>query len=50
MFYTAETGWVTVSFEVSADSWNRMDLTFAANGADASFIGDGSNYSDVYFY
>lgn len=50
MFYTEQTGWVTVSFEVSADSWNRMDLTFAANGADASFIGDGSNYSDVYFY
>ena len=50
MFYTDATGWVTVGFEVGADSWNRMDLTFAANGADGQFIGDGSNYSDLYFY
>ena len=50
MFYTEETGWVTVSYEVRGDSWNRLDLTFSANGADASFIGDGSNYSDLYFY
>ncbi len=50
MFYTPQSGWVTVSFEVRGDNWNRMDLTFSANGADATFIGDGSNYSDVYFY
>ena len=50
MFYTEETGWITVKFEVSADSWNRLDLTFSANGADAAFIGDGSNYADVYCY
>ena len=50
MFYTEETGWVTVSFEVSANSWVRLDLTFAANGADSQFIGDGSNYADVYSY
>lgn len=50
MFYTEETGWVTVDYEVNADSWNRMDLTFAANGADSDFIGDGSHYSDVYIY
>lgn len=50
MFYTEETGWVTVDYEVNADSWNRLDLTFAANGADADFIGDGSHYSDVYIY
>ena len=50
MFYTEETGWVTVSFEVSANSWVRLDLTFAANGADSQFIGDGSNYADVYYY
>ena len=49
MFYTEETGWVTVSFEVSANSWVRLDLTFAANGADSQFIGDGSNYADVYY-
>ena len=50
MFYTPQSGWVTVSFEARGDDWNRMDLTFSANGADATFIGDGSNYSDVYFY
>lgn len=50
MFYTDETGWVTVDYQVSGDDWNRLDLTFAANGADSTFIGDGSNYSDLYFY
>ncbi len=50
MFYTEETGWVTVDYQVSGDDWNRLDLTFAANGADSTFIGDGSNYSDLYFY
>ena len=50
MFYTEETGWVTVDYQVSGDDWNRLDLTFAANGADSEFIGNGSNYSDLYFY
>ena len=50
MFYTPQSGWVTVSFEVRGENWTRMDLTFSANGADSTFIGDGSNYSDVYYY
>ena len=50
MFYTDETGWVTVEYKVSEDTWNRLDLTFSANGADETFIGDGSNYADVYVY
>ena len=50
MFYTEETGWVTVDYEVSGDSWNRLDLTFSANGSDADFIGNGENYSDLYCY
>jgi hypothetical protein len=50
MFYTSETGWVTVDYEVSSDKWNRLDLTFASNGADGEFIGDGSHYTDVYTY
>ena len=41
---------VQVDYEVSEDSWNRLDLTFAASGADSEFIGDGSHYSDVYIY
>jgi len=50
MFYTEQTGWVTVDYHVSGKEWNRLDLTFAANGADSTFIGDGSNYSDLYYY
>ncbi len=50
MFYTAKTGWVTVKFEVRGESWNRLDLTFAANGQDDVFIGDGSNYTDLFVY
>ena len=50
MFYTEETGWVTAGFSVREDEWNRIDLTFSANGADRDFIGDGSNYTDLYYY
>ena len=50
MFYTEETGWVTVDYKVSGDSWNRLDLTFSVTGADSSFVGDGTNYADVYFF
>ena len=50
MFYTKETGWVTVDYQVDEKTWNRLDLTFSSNGTDEDFIGDGSNYTDVYFY
>ncbi|MDO4860540.1 MAG: hypothetical protein Q4A48_05905 [Bacillota bacterium] len=50
MFYTKETGWVTADYEVDKNSWNRIDTTFSSNGTDNEFIGDGSNYTDVYFY
>ena len=50
MFYTRETGWVTVDYEVDKNSWNRIDLTFSSNGTDDEFIGDGENYTDVFFY
>ena len=50
MFYTKESGWVTVSYQVNPSNWTRMDLTFSANGADGKFIGDGGNYKDVYMY
>ncbi len=50
MFYTEESGWVTVEFKVSGNEWTRMDLTFSANGSDQRFIGDGSNYAQVYEY
>jgi len=50
MFYTEETGWVSVKFKIDENNWNRLDLTFSANGSDSSFIGDGTNYADVYQY
>lgn len=50
MFYTEETGWVTVDYEIDPKKWNRLDLTFSANGADGKFVGDGSHYNDVYVY
>ena len=50
MFYTEETGWITVSFKAPKDTWSRLDLTFSASGADPEFIGDGVNYSDVMYY
>ena len=50
MFYTKESGWVTVSYQLNPSDWTRMDLTFSANGADGRFIGDGGNYKDVYMY
>lgn len=50
MFYTEETGWVTVDYQVTGGKWSRIDLTFSANGTDGEFIGDGGNYADVYEY
>lgn len=50
MFYTKAQGWTTVEFKVNEKDWTRIDLTFSANGADSTFIGDGSNYTDVYVY
>ena len=50
MFYTEQSGWITVSFEVGSDSWNRIDLTFSAGGAPDEFVGDGSHYTEVYSY
>ena len=50
MFYTEESGWITVEFQTVPGEWNRVDLTFYANGANSEFIGDGSNYVDIYQY
>ena len=49
-FYTEESGWTLVEFKVTGNEWNRIDLTFAANGTDAEYIGDGSNYMEAYVY
>ncbi|MBQ2582903.1 MAG: transglutaminase domain-containing protein, partial [Erysipelotrichaceae bacterium] len=50
MIYTEEAGWIVAEFKVNENDWNRIDLTFSANGAESRFIGDGGNYTDVYQY
>jgi len=50
MIYTTEQGWIVAEFKMDQNDWNRVDLTFSANGADADFIGDGSNYTGIYQY
>ena len=50
MIWLEETGWITVKIEVDRETWTRVDLTFAAGGADAEFIGDGSNYREYKTY
>ena len=41
--------WKTGEFSVSADSWSRVDLTFAASGS-TEFTGDGTSYTERYVY
>lgn len=50
MIYTTEQGWIVAEFKMDQNNWNRIDLTFSANGADSQFIGDGSNYTGIYQY
>ena len=49
MIWLENTGWITVSFEAPAHSWERIDTTFAA-GASADYTGDGTSYTDRYTY
>ncbi len=50
VFYTEETGWVTGSFKTTPNKWNRLDLTFIANGSPDDYVAKDANYSDVYYY
>ena len=49
MIWLENSGWITVSFEAPAHSWERIDTTFAA-GAAADYTGDGTSYTDRYTY
>ena len=49
MIWLENSGWITVSFEAPAHSWQRIDTTFAA-GAGADFTGDGTSYTERYTY
>ena len=53
LIYLEEEGWIAVKLYVDRDTWTIIDLTFAAGSGDASvlkYIGDGSNYSQLYVY
>lgn len=41
--------WKSAQFSVSANTWSRVDLTFAASSGNAN-VGDGKNYTDRYVY
>lgn len=41
--------WQAVALSVDAETWTRIDTTFAAGGA-TSYTGDGSSYTDRYTY
>ncbi|MGD9559160.1 MAG: transglutaminase-like domain-containing protein [Oscillospiraceae bacterium] len=49
LFWTEETGWISIKMPTSAHDWNRIDLTFVAGrGSSLSqFIGDGENYNGL---
>lgn len=41
--------WISVQIRVDANTWTRVDLTFAAAGASPT-VGDGTDYTDRYVY
>ena len=41
--------WKNAQFSVNPNTWSRVDLTFAANGANSN-VGDGKSYTDRYVY
>lgn len=50
MVWLQNTGWVTVQIEAPADTWSRIDLTFAANADGGAKVGDAAHYTERYLY
>lgn len=49
--YLDGVGWVDNIIYFDGKDWVRMDPTFAASGGGAAdYVGDGSNYHDLYYY
>lgn len=52
--YTEETGWITVDLFLDKGGWELVDPTFYASASDkeqvSQYIGEGSDYSAVYYY
>ena len=42
--------WTSAQFSVNPQSWSRVDLTFAADSNNDSYVGDGVSYTDRYVY
>ena len=49
-FYIREQGWVTVEIRANANTWQRVDITFAAGGADAEDLMNDSKYTTRFTY
>lgn len=53
LIYLQNEGWVGKEIYVNLDTWQIIDTTFAAGMTDediAKFIGNGTNYTERYFY
>ena len=50
MIYVQKKGWISKEIKASNNKWGRIDVTYAATGADAKFVGNGKNYVTRYTY
>lgn len=50
LIYLKDGGKITVGIKAPKNSWQNIDLTFAATGGDSSFIGSGTDYVQEYVY
>lgn len=49
-FYLESQGWVTVQIAASPDTWQRVDITFAASGTPTNALQDDSRYTPRFTY
>lgn len=49
-FYLESQGWVTVRIAASPDTWQRVDITFAASGTPTNALQDDSRYTPRFNY
>ena len=52
--WSEEYGWIEAAIYFDGETWQRMDPTFASAGKNSAsireYIGDSSNYHDMYYY
>lgn len=49
-FYLKDQGWVTVEIRAQVNTWQRVDITFAAGGTPTEKLTDDSLYTMRYYY